>query len=80
MSAAFGEELAGPYLDEPSPVAELDRSLGLWEGDRVVATSGIYSRVLTVPGAVVPCAGSPGSPSRRPTDGAASSPRSCAVR
>jgi predicted acetyltransferase len=57
MSAAFGEELAGPYLDEPSPVAELDRSLGLWEGDRVVATSGIYSRVLTVPGAVVPCAG-----------------------
>jgi predicted acetyltransferase len=57
MSAAFGEELAGPYLDEPSPVAELDRSLGLWEGDRIVATSGIYTRVLTVPGAVVPCAG-----------------------
>ena len=65
MSAAFGEELAGPYLDEPSPVAELDRSLGLWEGDRVVATSGIYSRVLTVPGAVVPCAGSLGH--RAPT-------------
>src|ERR671921_1648204 len=57
MSAAFGEELAGPHLDEPAPVAELDRSLGLWEGDRIVATSGIYSRVLTVPGAVVPCAG-----------------------
>ena len=57
MSAAFGEELAGPYLDEPAPVAELDRSLGLWEGDRIVATSGIYTRVLTVPGAVVPCAG-----------------------
>jgi predicted acetyltransferase len=57
MSAAFGEEPAGPYLDEPPPVAELDRSLGLWEGDRVVATSGIYSRSLTVPGAVVPCAG-----------------------
>ena len=29
---------------QPSPVAELDRSLGLWDGDRVVATSGIYSR------------------------------------
>src|SRR5919106_16852 len=57
MSAAFGEQLAGPYLDEPSPVAELDRSLGLWEGDRVVATSGIYSRMLTVPGAVMPMAG-----------------------
>ena len=57
MSAAFGEELAGPYLDEPAPVAELDRSLGMWDGDRIVATSGIYTRVLTVPGAVVPCAG-----------------------
>ena len=57
MSAAFGEEMAGPYLDEPAPVAELDRSLGLWEGDRIVATSGIYTRVLTVPGGVVPCAG-----------------------
>jgi predicted acetyltransferase len=57
LSATFGEEPAGPYLDEPPPVAELDRSLGLWDRDRLVATSGIYSRVLTVPGAVVPCAG-----------------------
>src|SRR4051794_35105487 len=36
---------------------ELDRSLGLWDGDRVVATSGIYTMELTVPGGVVPCAG-----------------------
>ena len=57
MSAAFGEEMTGPYLDEPPPVAELHRSLGLWDGDRIIATSGIYGRVLTVPGAVVPCAG-----------------------
>ena len=57
MSTAFGEEPGGPWAGKPSPVAELDRSLGLWEGDRVVATSGIYSRSLTVPGAVVPCAG-----------------------
>jgi predicted acetyltransferase len=57
MSAAFGEEPGGPWVETPSPVAELDRSLGLWGGDRVVATSGIYSRTLTVPGAVVPCAG-----------------------
>jgi predicted acetyltransferase len=57
MSASFGEAMTGPYLDEPPPVAELERSLGLWEGDRVVATAGIYTRVLTVPGAVVPCAG-----------------------
>ena len=38
-------------------MAELDRSLGLWDGDRVAATAGIYSRTLSVPGAVVPCAG-----------------------
>jgi predicted acetyltransferase len=57
LSAAFGEEPGGPWADTPSPVAELDRSLGLWDGDRVVATSGIYSRSLSVPGAVVPCAG-----------------------
>ncbi|TQN43942.1 putative acetyltransferase [Blastococcus colisei] len=57
MTGAFGETPTGPYLDSPSPVAELDRSLGLWEDGRVVATSGIYSRELSVPGAVVPCAG-----------------------
>jgi predicted acetyltransferase len=57
MSDAFGEDPCGPWVDQPPPVAELDRSLGLWEDDRVVATSGIYGRSLTVPGAVVPCAG-----------------------
>jgi predicted acetyltransferase len=57
MSGAFGETPTEPYLTTPPPVAELDRSLGLFEDDRVVATSGIYSRTLTVPGAVVPCAG-----------------------
>jgi predicted acetyltransferase len=57
MAGAFGETPSGPYTDTPPPVAELDRSLGLFEGDRVAATSGIYSRTLTVPGAVVPCAG-----------------------
>src|SRR5215217_5702996 len=57
MSGAFGETPSGPFLDTPPPVAEMDRSLGLWDGDQVVATSGIYSRTLTVPGAVVPCAG-----------------------
>ena len=57
MDGAFGETPSGPYTDTPPPVAEMDRSLGLWDGDRVVATAGIYSRELTVPGAVVPCAG-----------------------
>ena len=57
MVGTFGETPTGPYLDTPPPVAEMDRSLGLWDGDRIVATSGIYSRSLSIPGAVVPCAG-----------------------
>ena len=56
MAAAFGETPTEPYLTTPPPVAEMDRSLALFEGDQVVATAGIYSRTLTVPGAVVPCA------------------------
>jgi predicted acetyltransferase len=57
MSTVFAEEASGPFMDEPSPIAELDRSLGLFDGDRVVATSGIYSLEMTLPGAVVPTAG-----------------------
>jgi predicted acetyltransferase len=57
MDDAFGEVSTGPFRDRPSPVAELDRSLSLWDGERAVATGGIYSHQLTVPGAVVPCAG-----------------------
>ena len=57
MDSVFAYEPATGYPETPPPHAELDRSLGLWEDDRVVATSGIYSRSLTVPGAVVPMAG-----------------------
>ncbi|WP_369133645.1 GNAT family N-acetyltransferase [Modestobacter sp. I12A-02662] len=57
MSTTFGQEARGPYVDEPSPVAELDRSLGLFDADRVAATAGIYSLEMAVPGAVVPTAG-----------------------
>ncbi|TYP87611.1 GNAT family N-acetyltransferase [Blastococcus xanthinilyticus] len=57
MHEVFAEEPPADFAERPSSVAELDRSLALWDGDRVVATSGIYSRTLTVPGAVVPCAG-----------------------
>jgi predicted acetyltransferase len=53
---AFAEEVPTGW-DKPPAVAELDRSLSLWDGERVVATSGVYSQELTVPGAVVPCAG-----------------------
>jgi predicted acetyltransferase len=57
MDTVFAHEPSQPYPEVPPPHAEIERSLGLWEGDRVVATAGIYSRSLTVPGAVVPCAG-----------------------
>src|SRR3982750_535872 len=57
MSGGVGETPTPPYLDAPPPVAELDRSLALRDNGRIVATAGIYSRSLTIPGAVVPCAG-----------------------
>jgi predicted acetyltransferase len=57
MDSVFAVEPKNGYPGTPPPHAEMDRSLGLWEDDRVVATSGIYSRSLTVPGAVVPMAG-----------------------
>jgi predicted acetyltransferase len=56
MLDVFGEDSTDSFVEEPPALAELDRTLGLWDGDRVVTTSGIYSRTLTVPGAVVPCA------------------------
>ena len=57
MFTTFGEDAPASFVDAVPAHAELDRSLGLWDGERVVATSGVYSRELTVPGGVVPCAG-----------------------
>jgi predicted acetyltransferase len=57
MHDVFAEEPTGPWVDRPTPLAELDRSLSLWDADRVVATAGLYSRTMTVPGGTVPCAG-----------------------
>ena len=58
MRTTFGEAHDGPYLDAVPPVAELDRSLALVDGDRVAVTSGIYSLEMSVPGgATVPTAG-----------------------
>ena len=58
MSAVFGDEPSGPFVDRVPPVAELDRSLGLFEDGAVAATAGIYSLEMTVPGgATVPTAG-----------------------
>jgi len=57
MADTFNEEVPRSWREGPPAVGELDRSLSLWDGDRIVATSGIYSQELTVPGATVPCAG-----------------------
>src|SRR3712207_415691 len=50
MLTTFAEEHTGQFLDEVSPVAELDRSLALLDGDRVAATAGIYSLEMSLPG------------------------------
>ncbi|MGY2084242.1 GNAT family N-acetyltransferase [Blastococcus sp. SYSU DS0539] len=58
MHTVFGDPLTGPYTDTVPPVAELDRSLALVDEGRIVATSGVYSLRMSVPGgAVVPTAG-----------------------
>jgi predicted acetyltransferase len=57
MHDVFAEDAPSPFRDRPTPIAELDRSLSLWDGGRVVATAGIYSRTMTVPGGTVPIAG-----------------------
>src|SRR3954468_5868591 len=58
MLTTFPGEPPGQSLDEPTPVAELDRSLALFDGERVAATAGIYSLDMSLPGgATVPTAG-----------------------
>jgi len=54
LSEGFGEDITDVEGDRM--VFEPERTLGLWDGDRVVATSGIYTRDMTIPGAVVPFA------------------------
>ena len=54
LGEGFGEDIT--EVEGDRMVFEPERTLGLWDGDRVVATSGIYSRDMTIPGAVVPFA------------------------
>lgn len=54
LSEGFGEDIT--EVEGDRMVFEPERTLGLWDGDRVVATSGIYTRDITIPGAVVPFA------------------------
>ena len=55
--SAFHGDVAPWQLDVQRPVFEPARSLAAFDGPEMVATAGIYTRELTVPGAVVPVAG-----------------------
>ncbi|CAN5361438.1 GNAT family N-acetyltransferase [soil metagenome] len=54
LSEGFGKDIIDVEGDRM--VFEPERTLGLWDGDRVVGTAGIYTRDITIPGAVVPLA------------------------
>lgn len=54
---AFGEHLRDDDAAIFAPVFEPDRSIGTWDGDRLVGTASAFSFELTVPGGVLPAAG-----------------------
>jgi predicted acetyltransferase len=50
MATAFGETLGQEELADHDRWFEYDRSIGAFEGDRIVGTGGAYSMDLTLPG------------------------------
>jgi len=54
--SAFHTELTDADRERYGRIDEPERSLAWFDGARIVATTGVYTRELTVPGAVVPCA------------------------
>src|SRR3954454_325262 len=54
--SAFHQELNDADRERYARIDEPERSLAWFDDGRIVATAGAYTRVLTVPGAVVPCA------------------------
>jgi predicted acetyltransferase len=58
LMRAFGETPNAEHAEHHRPVAELDRTLAAFDGGRIVATYGIETYELTVPGgSTVPAAG-----------------------
>src|SRR3954447_24041427 len=55
--AAFHDDVRSEDLKTFSALFEPERSLAAFDGDAIVGTTGIYTRELTVPGAVVRVAG-----------------------
>ena len=54
--SAFHQELNDADRERYARIDEPERSLAWFDDGRIVATTGAYTRELTVPGAVVPCA------------------------
>ena len=54
--SAFHQELNDADRERYARIDEPERSLAWFDGGRIVATTGAFTRELTVPGAVVPCA------------------------
>jgi predicted acetyltransferase len=54
--SAFHQELNDADRERYERIDEPERSLAWFDDGRIVATTGAYTRELTVPGAVVPCA------------------------
>ncbi|MBO0829794.1 MAG: GNAT family N-acetyltransferase [Streptosporangiales bacterium] len=57
LDLAFHETHRPDEWEQFRAVAELDRTLCAFDGDRIVSSSGAYTMELTVPGAIVPAAG-----------------------
>ena len=58
LLSAFGVQKGPEERDVYRELTEYERSLGVWDGDRAVATAGAFSFRMTVPGgAAVPTAG-----------------------
>lgn len=54
---AFGTACRDEHVTRERLVFELDRTTGMFDGDRLVGTGGIFSLQMSVPGRVVPVAG-----------------------
>ena len=54
---AFGHQPTPEELENERKVFEPERSLAVFEGDRIVGTTGAFSLELTVPGGTLPMAG-----------------------
>jgi len=55
--AAFHEDVTQEEIDQALPLFEPERTLAAFDGPDIVATTGIFTRELTIPGALLSVAG-----------------------